>query len=188
MAEQLGLEQRLGNRRAVDLDERHVALRAARVDGARHQLLAGAGLAGDEHRALRLGDQLGARDHVENRAAAADDAVVIELGVALAQQVAQAGARPLILEGAAGQHQQLVDLERLLQVVARAELHRLDGALDAAVRGHHDDGRPLRFRRDGGEVADHVEAGAIRHQEVDDQQVERALAEQPRRVLARSTR
>ena len=33
-------------------------------------------------------------------AAAADDAVVIELGVALAQQVAQPGAGALILEGA----------------------------------------------------------------------------------------
>ena len=74
-------------------------LRAAVVDGARHQLLAGAGLAGDEHRALGLGDQLGALDHLLHRAAAADDAVVIELLVALAEQVAvlacaAAGARP----------------------------------------------------------------------------------------------
>ena len=67
VAEQLRFEQRLGNRRAVDLDHRHAALRAAGVDGARDQLLAGAGLAGEQHRALRFGDQLGARDHVENR-------------------------------------------------------------------------------------------------------------------------
>ena len=99
-----------------------------------------------QHRALRFGDQLRARDHVEDRAAAADDAVVIEFGVALAQQVAQAGAGALIFEGPPGEHQQLFDLERLLQVVARAELHGLDGALDAAVRGHHHHRRPFRLR------------------------------------------
>ena len=80
VAEQLRLEQRLGDRRAVHLDQRHVALRAAVVDRARHQLLAGAGLAGDEHRALGLGDQLGARLMTSCIApAAADDAVVVEL-------------------------------------------------------------------------------------------------------------
>ena len=157
--------------------------RAARVDGARDQLLAGAGLAGDEHRALRFGDQLRPRDHVEDRAAAADDAVVIVFGVAFAEQVTQAGAGALIFQGPPGEHQQLFDLERFLQVVARAELHGLDGALDAAVRGHHDHRRPLRFGRRRREVADDVEAGAIRHQEVDHQQVDGPLAEQPRRVL-----
>ena len=84
VAEELGLEQRLGNRRAVDLDERHVALRAAVVDGPRDQLLAGAGLAGDEHGALGLRHPLGAADDVLHRPASADDAVVVELLVALA--------------------------------------------------------------------------------------------------------
>ena len=48
------------------------------VDRARDQLLAGAGLAGDEHRALGRRHQLGALDHLLDRAAAADDAVVVE--------------------------------------------------------------------------------------------------------------
>ena len=51
VAEQLRLQQRLGDGRAVHLDQGHLALRAAVVDGARHQLLARARLAGDEHRA-----------------------------------------------------------------------------------------------------------------------------------------
>ena len=80
-------------------------------------------------------------------AAAADDAVVIELLVALADQVAVLGAQPLVLERAPHDDQQLVDLERLLQVVERAELHRLDRALDRGVRGHHQDLRPLAFGR-----------------------------------------
>ena len=91
VAEQLRFEQRLRNRRAVDLDERHVALRAAVVDEPRHHLLARAGFAGDQHGALGLRDQLGALDDVLHGAAAADDAVVVELGVALADQVAGAG-------------------------------------------------------------------------------------------------
>ena len=50
VAEQLGLEQRLGNRGAVDGDERPVVARAERVQRAREQLLAGAALALEQHR------------------------------------------------------------------------------------------------------------------------------------------
>ena len=78
--------------------------------------------------------------------------------------------------------QQLVDLERLLQVVERAQLHRLDGALDGGVRRHHQDLRPLASGVEADELADQVEAGQLRHQVVDDQQVERPLAEQPLRL------
>ncbi len=60
-AEELGLQQRLGDRAAVDRDEGAVAAVAAGVQGARHQLLAGAGLAAHQHRrhaAGHLGDAL----------------------------------------------------------------------------------------------------------------------------------
>ena len=57
-----------------------VALRAAVVDRARDQLLAGAGLAGDQHRAAGRGDQLdAARSPPAIGAAVADDAVVLEM-------------------------------------------------------------------------------------------------------------
>ena len=50
VAEELALEQLARDRGAVDRDERARRARRARlVDGARDQLLAGAGLAGDEH-------------------------------------------------------------------------------------------------------------------------------------------
>ena len=152
--------------------------RAARVNRTRDELLAGAGLAGEEHRAARFGDELCPADHVEHGAAAADEAVVVELGVALAEQIAQAGARALILEQPAHGDEQLVDVERLLQIVACAQLHRLDRALDGAVRGHHHDRRPLAVRRRGRELANHLEAGALGHQVVDDEQVEGSLDEQ----------
>ena len=50
VAEDLALEQRLRNRRAVDRDERKRRARAELVDRLRDQLLAGARLAGDQHR------------------------------------------------------------------------------------------------------------------------------------------
>ena len=49
VAEQLALEQLLGNGGAVDRDEIAVRARALRVDGAREQLLAGAALAQHQH-------------------------------------------------------------------------------------------------------------------------------------------
>ena len=52
VAEQLALDQAGRQGGAVDLDERLVAPRAGRVDGAGDQLLAGAGLAGDQHRGV----------------------------------------------------------------------------------------------------------------------------------------
>jgi hypothetical protein len=68
---------------------------------------------GDEHGALGLGDELGALQDLLHRAAAADDPVVIELALALADQVLLFGLQTLAADGASGERQQLVDLERL---------------------------------------------------------------------------
>ena len=54
VTEQLALEQRLGERRAVQLDERAVRARRPLVDRVGDELLAGAALAGDQH-GRRLG-------------------------------------------------------------------------------------------------------------------------------------
>ena len=59
VAEQLALEQRLAERRAVDRDERARRARAPVVDGARRDLLAGAALAEQQH------GRVGARDLLE---------------------------------------------------------------------------------------------------------------------------
>ena len=66
VAEQLALDQLLGDRRAVDLDEGPAAAPAQRVDAARHQFLARAVLAEDQHPAVgrrRHGDLLAQRSH-----------------------------------------------------------------------------------------------------------------------------
>ena len=182
VAEELGFDQRLGQRRTVHPHERHLALCAPVVNGARDEFLAGAGLAGDEHGTARLRHEARRADHLLNRPAPADDAVVIVLLVALGDEVIVMGPQPAVLEGAADDDEKLVDLERLLQVVERAELHRFDRALHGGVRRHHEDLRPLAVARSARDLPNEVEAAQLGHQVVDDQQVERPIAEQLQRL------
>jgi hypothetical protein len=182
VAEELGLEQRLGNRRAVHLDERHVALGRAVVDEARHHLLAGAGLAGDQHGALRLRHQSAPLQHVLHRLAAADDAVVVELGVALADQILLLRLEAMALHRAAGQRQQFVHLERLLEEVLDAHLEGVADDLRGAVRGHQHHLRPLAVAHRRGELAHELEARHALHHVVDDGEVEVPFGELAQRV------
>ena len=79
-----------------------------------------------------------------------------------------------LLERVADLHLQLVDVERLGQVVVRAEAHRLDRGVGGRKRGDHDaeDVRvdPLRRAQD-------VHAAHVRHLDVGDQQIEAAALE-----------
>ena len=143
--------------------------------------LPGAGLAGDEDGALGLRDQLRALDDFFHRPAAPDDAVVVELGVAFADQVLALGLQAETLDRPAGERQQLVDLERLLEEILDAELERLAHDLRRAVRGHQDDLRPF-GRRLLRQLANQLQSGDAGHQVVDDEQVERALGQVPLRL------
>src|SRR6185295_1754864 len=77
MAEELALEQLARNGGAVDADQRPVAALARFVDGARNQLLAGAGLAADHHRSRGRRHQLDLAQRLLDRLALADDAARI---------------------------------------------------------------------------------------------------------------
>ena len=169
-------------RRAVHLDERHLALRAVVVNRARHHFLPGPGLARDENGALRFRHELRCVDDLLHAPAAADDAVVIELGIPFTDQIPVLGAQPLMVERPVHEHQQLVDLERLLQIIERSQLHRFDGAFDRGVRRHHQDLRAIAFRGRRHQFPDQIGAGEVRHQVVDHQHVEQALAEQALRL------
>ena len=65
-------DQLLGNRRAVDRDERLRRARAAPVDGARHQLLADAALALDQHAQVVVGEHHDALEEFLRRGTLAD--------------------------------------------------------------------------------------------------------------------
>src|SRR5262249_26295873 len=79
MAEQFRFHQRVGDRRTVDPDERHALLRAAIVDGPGDQLLAGSGLAGDQHGASRSRHELNALNDLCDGFALAHDAVFVKV-------------------------------------------------------------------------------------------------------------
>src|SRR6185503_10049970 len=75
VAKQLALEERRRHRGTVDGDERLIAARRQVVQRARDQLLAGTGLAGDEHGRIAVGDAAYELDRLANRGARPGDAV-----------------------------------------------------------------------------------------------------------------
>src|SRR5439155_267164 len=154
VAEELALEWPLGQRGVVLSQEGAPRARAVIVDGAREELLAGAGLALEQHRDPRLRRALGQEERLLDGGALADDAVE---AVALAQLAAEPA--HLAARGAErasvprGRPLQLAATERLAhhhrygdevlavldEVVARPELHRLDRHLLRTGAGDHHD-------------------------------------------------
>jgi hypothetical protein len=142
VAEDLALNQRFRNGRAVDRDKWPRFARAQIVQGARHQLLAGAALAGDEHGDIggrNLLDQPEDLPHLlpgaaHQRAQHAGLAQAparhfqLDLGLALAGGVGQNGA-------------QARRVHRLLQKVVGAQLHGVHGQFDGAHGGEHHHGQ-----------------------------------------------
>ena len=169
VAEQLRLEQRLGQRRAVHFDE--VARRAVRVvmNRAGDELLARARLAPDQHGRVALRHLAHDAQHALQRLARADDAVEIVDVVLRVPQVVELVAHAPHLERLLDLHFHLFDLEGLLHVVERADLHRLDGRMHRSESGHQDDGgrRVQRLGR-----AQHIETVAAAHLQVAEHDVE----------------
>ena len=153
VAEELALEDALGERRTVDRHEEPVAPVARRVDGARDELLAGAGFALDEHRGGRRRHPRDQREDVPNRGAVADDLVprpgfleIRVLGgeplVRAAELVDEAGvlARQMErLDRTAQRQTELLALPRLGDVaVDAARVDRPHDRVDVGVAGEHD--------------------------------------------------
>ena len=138
MAEELGFEQRLGNRRAVDGDKRRVGARAQRVQRAGEELLAGPALALEEHRRVRRRRPLQAREHFPQRQVVADQLrrAAPDRELLLEQQVL--GHHPALFERARDEQGQVIGIDGLGEKIERAFFHRGDGILDAPVRRHDD--------------------------------------------------
>ena len=181
VTEQLGLEERLGQRGAVDHDERPVGARARIVDGAREELLAGAGLALDQHGRVEGGHtrDLLVELHHPGRLA---DQVLEPVGRAQLPPVVEvlAGQAPR-LERAAHDHCDLLHPERLGQVVVRAGAHRLDGRLDAGERREDHHREP---RLGGAQALEDRETVEIGHAEIDERKVEGLALRQSQARLA----
>ena len=151
VTEQLGLDQGVGDGRAVDRHERLARARRAGAQRLGHQLLAGPRFAGDEHGAAGVGHL---RQHAEHRApwrgrrpAArarvwsrhASGSVAARFAVALAVAPCRA---PASASSSA------LELERLDEEVARARacIARTASGISGAA-AHHDDRRAGLLRR-----------------------------------------
>ena len=148
------------------------------MDRARDQLLAGAALAGDRARdAVEPAIRCTSDDDVAHRLALRDDVAEAELLLDLALQPRDLAAQRALAERLVGDEQQLLDLERLGDVVVRAELDRADRGLDRAERGDHHDVRRLGQRH---HAADQIEAVHLRHAQVGDDEIEPLARARPR--------
>ena len=139
VAEQLGLEERLGQRGAADLDQWMGVALAGPMQRLGDELLAGPRLAGDEDGGVAAGDLADELEDLQHRLRRADDALA--LGRALAQlqsKCADLEAHVGVLEDPAQRGEEVVDLERLGDVVVGAVLHGLDRRGAAAEGRHHD--------------------------------------------------
>ena len=138
MAEQLALDQFLGDGRAVHLHEPLVAPRRQGVDRPRHQLLAGAVLSEDEN------PPVGGRRDFDLLSQLADRTAVADQCCALVQLLAQLPyAFVLLLVGdrVAQRQRHLLERQRLLDEVEGAEAARLVGQGHVGVPRDHDDAR-----------------------------------------------
>ena len=151
VAEQLALDQLLGDGGTVDLDERPRAPAAHGVDVARHQLLAGAVLAVDQHPAVGRRRHRDLLAQLHHRVALADHRV---LRVDLRAQRLIFGLEPPLPQRVADDEHRLLQRQRLLDEIERAHLDPADRRLDVAVPRDHDDLRfdlPLAHARERGE-------------------------------------
>jgi hypothetical protein len=169
VAEELGLEEVRGDRAAVDGDEGPLGARRQAVDRRGDELLARAALTLDEHGRAgprHLGDDL---LHALHRRGVADELRDRELlAQALAQRVHLA-AEEAPLHHPGHEVAELVEDQRLREVVVRPLLEGLDGRGDRRVARHHDDLDGLVLELD---LLEELETAHLRHANVGDDGVE----------------
>ena len=163
VAEQLGFEQVLRNRRAVDRDKRTVGSRTEHVQRAGEQLLAGAALAFEQHRRVGARRALQRDRHLLQPRVFADDLRRATPCRKLLTQQEILGRQAPLRERALDHQQQVIGIDRLGEKVQRAFPHGRHGVLNAAERGHHDH-RHLGIELLGG--TQHTEPITVRQPEV----------------------
>src|SRR5437867_2030926 len=140
VAEELRLDEILGQRRAVDLDERPLAAARALVQGVGDQLLAGAALAEDQHVGVGVGHGSDRLQHALDAGGGAENLAVGRLVGEPPPQLRVLDDELAVLERVLDESHHLVGIERLLEHVegpgALGRLHRL---AHGAVGGDDDD-------------------------------------------------
>ena len=151
------------------------------MNRARGELLAGAGLAGDEHRARRGRDRLEQLREIAHDAAAPDQAVDAIPLFELRSQIRVLGSQPPLLERGVQDVQERVELERLGDEVGGPLLDGVDGVLHGAEAGDddRDDLGVALERRFEDRAAVHAGQAEVRNDDV-----ERELGQPRDRVFA----
>ena len=164
MAEQRGFHQRLGDRAAIDGDERLGAALAGAVDRARDQFLAGAGFALDQRRDVGGRGFLGGAQHWPHRRRARDHVGECQCALAAALDAGEFAAQRARLQRVAQADLKPLRARRLDDEVRGAGAHCRHHIVDAAVRGLHD-------HRDGAaglaHLRQHAEPVEIRHHQIE---------------------
>src|SRR5579864_7937814 len=165
VAEELALEQRVRNGRAVDRYERVIGARADQMHRLGDEFLAGPGLAADEDRGVGRCGLLDDFVHFLHRPALADhlaERAVLPQLLAEHPDLAQCA---MPLDDLVEQDPKPLRIDGLRDVIVRAELDRLDRRFDRALGREQDDGdfRVLLLQR-----LEQVEAAHTRHHQVGD--------------------
>jgi hypothetical protein len=141
VTEQLRLQEVLGEGGAVDRHERVRGPRAVGVDGPRDELLARAGLAGDQDVGLRARRLLHQLEYARHRRAGPDQALEAERLLELPAQVPVLDLEAPMAKRPLDRHPELLDREVLRQVVERPFPHRGHRRLHGGEPGDHDHGQ-----------------------------------------------
>ncbi len=170
VAEQLALDQLARDRRHVDRHERARAPPAVVVQGARDQFLAGAALAVDHHRQIRGRQPRDAAIDLLHRGTAADQR---QLLVGVARRRRRGGRhRRRNRQRARDHRQQLLQVERLRQILERAALGRLHRCHQGRLRAHH---HHAQLGAHAADARDQIQPVRVRHHHVGDDQVALAV-------------
>ena len=168
VAEELRLQQLRGYRRGVERDERSCCAWAMVVQRPCDQFLAGARLAGDQHRRSRTRQSADRAEHLLHRGRFAEQ--VRGATVADRHRIRA----PYALRRTTHQIDDLVDIERLGQILERTAFVGGDRIVEVSVRGHDDD-RQLWARTV--DAPQQFETGLSRHADVGDQHIRRVAAQ-----------
>ena len=174
VSEKLALQERIRQRGAVDGDQPPVLPVAHAMDGARDHLLAGPALAQDQDVAVGRGDAVNQVAHLLHRRALADDAARLVPRAELFLERLMVALQGHVLQQPLDPQQDVVEKERLGQVVVRAELDRLDGRLDIAVGADHDE---MHLRGGLAAFPQEVESAHVGEPQIADREVEIPLLE-----------
>ena len=151
------------------------------MERARGELLAGARLAADQHDLGVRRQPLDEAEHLLHHRAAAEHAAEFELARHLALERHDLRAALELRADVLEHLPETIEVERLGEVLPRAELDRLDGAVDGRVGGHQDHFAARHGRADLPQQIEPVDVG---HPQIDHRQVGGLAQQRAHRVGA----